>query len=282
MIHGGNKLLALQWAHLVLVYTQLYIFFTYYQRTSLPPTFKNNLALYACYIHDIFLVWTGTQQSFQKFTSSNQCKLTWKTEKLSSSANFLDLTVILNRKSGKFNARTYQKDMNLFLYIPALSSHPPGLLKSIIYGLLENYWRQNSHSRDYIKFSQLLHKRLLARGRDLATINALFTKAAARIDLKTFNTATPAKTKSLTRESIFFHYEFHTRYILRQFIQDTYESTCETVDETGLSFNNMENASGDKLSIKKSQFVIHDLKIYATTWYHQHFMKLKKSMSKIC
>ena len=141
--------------------------------------------------------------------------------------------------------------MNLFLYIPALSSHPPGLLKSIIYGLLENYWRQNSHSRDYIKFSQLLHKRLLARGRDLATINALFTKAAARIDLKTFNTATPAKTKSLTRESIFFHYEFHTRYILRQFIQDTYESTCETVDETGLSFNNMENASGDKLSINK-------------------------------
>ena len=74
--------------------------------------------------------------------------------------------------------------MNLFLYIPALSAHPPGLLKSLIYGLLETYWRQNSHSRDYTKFSQLLHKRLLARGHDLKAINLLFTEAAIKIEAK--------------------------------------------------------------------------------------------------
>ena len=89
---------------------------------------------------------------------------------------------MLDRNARRFWTCSYQKDMNLFLYIPALSAHPPGRLKSLIYGLLETYWLQNLHSRDYTKFSQLLHRRLIARGHDLKTINVLFTEAAAKIE----------------------------------------------------------------------------------------------------
>ena len=230
------------------------IFFAYYERTSLLPMFKDNLVVYVRYIDDIFLVWKETQNSpFKNFTTSlnNQCKLTWVTEKLSTSVNFLDLAITLDHNAGRFWTRTYQKDMNLFLYIPALSAYPPGLLKSLIYGLLETYWRQNSHSRDYTKFSQLLHKRLLARGHDIKAINLLFTEAAIKIEAKSWTKNKQPKTKSLTGESLFFHYEFHTRDISRQLIRNAYESKCELQDENGPSFRNMENASGDKLSIEK-------------------------------
>ena len=176
------------------------IFFAYYERTSLLPVFEDNLVLYVRYIDDIFLVWKETQRNqFKNFTKSlnDQCKLTWVTEKLCTSVNFLDLTIMLDRNAGRFWTRTYQKDMNLFLYIPALSAHPPGLLKSLIYGLLETYWFQNSNSRDYTKFSQLLHKRLIARGHDLKTINVLFTEAAAKIEEKSFSKTKRPKLRAL-------------------------------------------------------------------------------------
>ena len=143
---------------------------------------------------------------------------------------------MLDRNSGRFWTRTYQKDMNLFFYIPALSAHPPGILKSFIYGLLETYWLQNSHSHDYTKFSQLLHKRLLARVHDLKTINILFTEAAAKIEGKSFNKIKTPKVKSLTGKSLFFHYKFYTRDISRQLIRDVHETKCESPDENGLSF----------------------------------------------
>ena len=146
---------------------------------SFHDTLKISHTFFNTYIDDIFLVQNEDQNSlnvFELFKSdlNKQCKLKRVTEDLSTETKFLDLTIQINRNKGKFLTRTYQKPLTLFLYIPAHSSHPPGLMKSLSTGLLETYWRQNSESHDYIKIAGLLYKRLLARGHKDVNIDEIF------------------------------------------------------------------------------------------------------------
>ena len=141
--------------------------------------------------------------------------------------------------------------MNLFLYIPASSSHPPGLLKSLIYGLLSTYWKQNSDYEDYINFVRLLHKRLLARGQKAININPIFIEASNKIERKSNPSSPSIQPPSPFENRLFYHYEYHTRDVSRQVIRNTYENTCELPNTEGHSFRNMPNTSGDKLRISK-------------------------------
>ena len=70
--------------------------------------------------------------------------LEWEAEKRTTSANFLDLTISIN-KYRKINTRTYQKAMNLYLYLSPTSAHPPSVIYGMIYGMLINDDKQNSH-----------------------------------------------------------------------------------------------------------------------------------------
>ena len=123
------------------------IFFAWYERTDILERFKRNIILYLHFIDDTLLLWRNLPyepNNVNRFKDNlnGQSKLKWKTEDLSTKTNVLDLTIMLDRKSGKCVTRTYQKSMNLFLYIPASSAHPSGLLKILIYGLLRTYWMQ--------------------------------------------------------------------------------------------------------------------------------------------
>ena len=60
--------------------------------------------------------------------------------------------------------KTYQKEMNLYLYLPPALSHPGGCIKGTVYGLIGRYFAQNRHRKDYLKFVGLLYYRLLNRG----------------------------------------------------------------------------------------------------------------------
>ena len=71
------------------------------------------------------------------------------------SANFLDLTISIN-KYRKINTRTYQKAMNLYLYLPPTSAQPLSIMRGMIYGMLRKYDKQNSHQRHYIETTVLL------------------------------------------------------------------------------------------------------------------------------
>ena len=142
------------------------LFFAYYKRSSICPKYKNNLVLYKRYIDDIFFIWKHDPhhpRAFAEFRKdlSLQCKLNWITPDLSNCLNFLDLTISF--KNGRFTFKTFQKAMNLYLYIPSHSAHPPGLLKSLIYGLVLTYHRQNTFKADLLHYTRLLYDRLLAR-----------------------------------------------------------------------------------------------------------------------
>jgi hypothetical protein len=79
--------------------------------------------------------------------------LRWTVSTLTNKSVFLDLNITLGPK-GHFYFRTYQKERNLHLYIPAASSHLMGTLKGTIFGNLQRYWRQNTKQTDYVNMTQ--------------------------------------------------------------------------------------------------------------------------------
>jgi hypothetical protein len=92
---------------------------------------------------------------------NSYCKLDWNTEDLTRSVNFLDLIIWID-DSGKLKYKTYQKPMNLFLYIPAHLAHLPGVLKSLIHGLVQTYHHQNYDNCNFQFNINKLFGRLLA------------------------------------------------------------------------------------------------------------------------
>ena len=81
--------------------------------------------------------------------------LEWEVEERTTSANFVDLTISINKDS-KIENRPYQKAMNLYLYLPPTSAHPLNVIRGMICGMLRKYDEKNSHRKHNIKMSVLL------------------------------------------------------------------------------------------------------------------------------
>ena len=81
--------------------------------------------------------------------------------------------------------KIFQKIENLYLYITFNSSHPPGLLISLVTGRLGVYWAQNTRGRDFIFTTSFLFFNLLDRGYSEELLRDIFKKTAKRIDEKT-------------------------------------------------------------------------------------------------
>ena len=111
------------------------IYFSYHEETQIiPPSHNHNLLLYQRYINDALIIQatpnktTATAHAdlltcMNSFGEMGQC-LTWTSEEPSKSVNFLDLTITL-KPNGTFTTATYQKPMNLYLYLPWITAHPP-------------------------------------------------------------------------------------------------------------------------------------------------------------
>jgi hypothetical protein len=124
------------------------ITYGHFENTVVIPRFKNNLYYYKCYIDDIFGIWIPpptnqlTKWTNFKNTINQWGRLEWLTEEPSKQTNFLDLTIHLQQS--KITTSTYQKELNLYLYIPPLSAHPSSCFKGLINGEIFRYWTQNS------------------------------------------------------------------------------------------------------------------------------------------
>jgi len=82
----------------------------------------------------------------------------------------------------RIETRTFQKAMNLYLYLPPSSAHTRSVIKGLIYGLMSHYKAQNTYRRDYIFFTMLLFCCLLACGWQHEVIYPTFIDAAERLE----------------------------------------------------------------------------------------------------
>jgi hypothetical protein len=153
-------------------------------------------------------------------------RLEWTSEPPSRTVDFLDLTIHIG-DDGRITTKTFQKEMNLFLYIPPISSHAPSVLQGLIYGQLRRFWLQNSFTDDYVHCASDFYDHLLARGHDCINIRRLFQLAATRLlDLPT--TLKPAERRDKTSDEaqVILHVEYHPRQIERLEIQRVFRELC--------------------------------------------------------
>ena len=147
--------------------------------------------------------------------------------------------------------------MNLFLYIPHNSAHPPGMTTSLIYGLLRTYYIQNTKHNDFIQNASLLFNRLLARGHTKTNLHKLFREATLKLKKLDRNNylQQPIRNKHTEIENeitkftenklnpnyepdtsktkqLIFHTQFHPRDMSRKKIQHHFKNTLHNNTNT--------------------------------------------------
>ncbi len=154
--------------------------------------------------------------------------LRWTCDGHVDSLIFLDLRISIGPKR-HLTFQTYQKPMNLYLYIPPGSAHPEKMLRSLIFGRLRAYWLQNTHPSDFYAMAVLLARRLMARGYSFPALKPLFEEASVRLQTQLSQRRAihrqPPDPNDPAKKAIIFHLEYHPRGIQRSQVRQVYSDT---------------------------------------------------------
>jgi hypothetical protein len=198
----------------------------HFENTTILPKFSQNLLYYRRYIDDIFGIWIptpGSDITWRNFKEqlNNWGTLKWVVEKPSKQTHFLDLNIQIKDSSIRFS--TYQKPLNLYLYIPPSSAHPTSCLKGLIRGELQRYWLQNQ-PKDFEDLVTRFIERLHARGHSVKTLKNIFLQAALSLDTPR-HTLQKCKNHTENDNALFIHWTYHPGDLQRQTICCLFDST---------------------------------------------------------
>ena len=246
------------------------IYFAYHERTIILNKYKDNLIFYKRFIDNVFCLWHENDEQLNttettrlknfKRDMNNFGKLKWEFEKLTLTTTFLDLNVTLVEKpyttpSNHYDIKfsTYQKPMNLYLYIPPHSAHPPGVIRSLIFSQIKKYWQQNTTTDDFVNITKAFFDRLINRGHNPTKLRHIFHQTAQHIDTKQINNILPIQTTTPTdTDNIYLKWRFHPTDITRKTIQTIYKSTCEQpTPQSENGFRNLPTKTGARMQISK-------------------------------
>ena len=165
--------------------SRIRIFQHYYgiHEKNFLPKHNKHVIFYKQFIDDVFGIWIPhpnhqtDAQLWDEFKQSMNAfpGLTWEFEDPSDKVNFMDLTITI--KNGHVSTSLFEKPLNLHLYIPPHSAHPPGLLPGIIHSTLFRIFTLSSDHADRALRTRVFFKRLQARGYKSDQIKSLFYKA---------------------------------------------------------------------------------------------------------
>ena len=106
------------------------------------PQYQNHVVFYKHFIDDVLGIWLPhpnpkiNSQQWEEITASmnNYPGLTWEFNTPTNKVDFMDITISIT--NGNISTSLFEKPLNLHLYIPPHSAHPPGLLPSIVHSTL--------------------------------------------------------------------------------------------------------------------------------------------------
>ena len=127
------------------------IYLSYHKVHRLIRVHGVYLLYFRCFVDNMFGVWTcNTTTNWQSFCNNvdNFGILTGDIEDNvpSHPVDFPDLTLMIEDQ--RIVTETFQKKMNLFLYLPSSSAHPQGCIKGIIYGLVNRHYIRNTYQNN--------------------------------------------------------------------------------------------------------------------------------------
>jgi hypothetical protein len=132
------------------------------------------------------------------------------------------LNLEIDPKTRKITSSTYQKPLNLHLYLPRSSAHPPSVLKGLIYGSIRRFWLQNSKMSDYRLLVGNLFNHLTNRGHSRKELQKLFYDASKNLS----NNKTSEAENEESTKRIFFHVQFHPQQLNSTAIQRFFKQEC--------------------------------------------------------
>ena len=209
------------------------LFYAIFEDTLLDE-FSDNLFLYRRFIDDILGIWIPSSDPLDDTLAWNRFKsrlsdfhgLNWETEERSLSTIFMDLTITI--QDSRITTSLYSKPLNLYLYLPPQSSHPPGVLSGLISGMIFRIYTLCSDPTDVKAHLQDFWNRLLARGYTAVTISTLFSKGIDNAR-NYVNPATPAASTELV-PNLFFHLRYHPQDPSPQLLQKAWKDTMALPD----------------------------------------------------
>ena len=116
----------------------------------------------------------------------------------------MDMTITINN-SNMIETTLFEKRLDLHLYIPPHSAHPPGLLPGIVYSTLFRIFTLCSCETDKLQRTKLFFKRLIACGYKGNEIRGLFHKAITCV--KSYNG--PLNDADADHNCVILHLLFH-------------------------------------------------------------------------
>jgi hypothetical protein len=197
----------------------------HFENTVVIPRFKSNLYYYKNYIDDIFGIWipppTNQLTTWTNFKNTlNQWGLLeWLTEEPSKQTNFLDLTI--HPQQNKITTSTYQKELNLYLYIPPLSAHPLSCFKGLINGEIFRYWTHNS-PHNFVNLLSKFIERLVQWGHSIEKLTPLLQQAAQKLEFKNHLTKDTTNNRTL-----YIHWVYDSKDISNRDLRDLYNATIQ-------------------------------------------------------
>ncbi len=184
----------------------------------------------------------GIEHEFFTSPSNTLRPLRWTFEEKGKSAIFLDLRISL--VDDTIETTIYEKEMNLYLYLPPHSCHPPGVLKGLIFGFAFRAKTLCTNPSARIPFLRKCYHRLLNRGHSPSSIAPLFNEAISRVligrDTRDINTEVR---NNLT--PLFLHLKYNPFDPSSRALQDIFRDTilCPP-DEPPLSAIDPQNKFG--------------------------------------
>lgn len=180
---------------------------------NIIPLYTTNILGYWRYIDDVFGIWTTDPDAairldtlnwtLFKATMNEFPGLTWDFTDRSKSVDFLDLTISIG-DDNRIHTTLYEKPLNLHLYLPPHSSHPPGVLLGLIYGNIRRIYTLCSDPGDKIARTREMLQHLLARGYKSPDLLPIFSKA---IQKATGAYTGPPREKLVN--PVFLHLRYH-------------------------------------------------------------------------
>jgi hypothetical protein len=202
---------------------------------QLSQRFSTWLPFYGRFIDDGIGVWLtlkqGSAQAWEEFKASlnNWGKLKWTNTGHVDSLQILDLTVSIN-SNRCLEFKTYRKPMNLHLYLPPNSAHPPDTIRSLVFGRVRAYFLHNTHDKDFKTECYTLARDLIRCGWEWEDLASHFNdaheslKKHGRVNLleEAMKTRREKEAEKPDEQIMVFKLPFHPRGVQRRQITTAY------------------------------------------------------------